>query len=191
MVGATATPLNRNTSRTCRRDPADPRRRSTHTRVSRPASTAPNSSSTDKLASTSADADTRPPAQRRPSRQDDERRQTDHERQCGQRQRDALAQHDIAQAAGEGGPRFRNDIAGRWKFEAGPSCRNVHFVCHRGLVAIDYMRPRTTGISRSRIFLRRVLRLRPSIDAALIWLPRVAARVKRISGRSTSAMTRS
>ena len=38
--------------------------------------------------------------------------------------------------------------------------------------------PRTTGISRSRIFLRSVLRFRPSIAAALIWLPRVAARVR-------------
>ena len=51
--------------------------------------------------------------------------------------------------------------------------------------------PRTTGISRSRIFLRSVLRLRPSIAAALIWLPRVAASVIWISGRSTSASTRS
>ena len=45
------------------------------------------------------------------------------------------------------------------------------------------------GISRSRIFLRSVLRLRPSIAAALIWLPRVAASVSRINGRSTSAIT--
>ena len=54
-----------------------------------------------------------------------------------------------------------------------------------------HISPRTTGISRSRIFLRSVLRLSPSIAAALIWLPRVAARVRRISGRSTSAITRS
>ena len=53
MVGATATPLNRNTRRTCSRDPADPRRRSTQTRVSRPAATAPSISSTERLASTS------------------------------------------------------------------------------------------------------------------------------------------
>ena len=39
-----------------------------------------------------------------------------------------------------------------------------------------YFRPRTTWMSNSRIFLRRVLRLRPSSCAALIWLPRVAPR---------------
>src|SRR5580692_8801712 len=50
MVGSTATPLNRNTSRTCSRDPADPRRRSTHTRVKRAPSTAPSISNTDRLA---------------------------------------------------------------------------------------------------------------------------------------------
>ena len=49
--------------------------------------------------------------------------------------------------------------------------------------------PRTTGMSRSRIFLRSVLRFSPSMAAALIWLPRVAARVSWISGRSTSAST--
>ena len=38
---------------------------------------------------------------------------------------------------------------------------------------------------RSWIFLRRVLRLRPRISAARTWLPRVAASVRRIKGRST------
>ena len=38
----------------CRREPAEPRRRSAQTRVSRPASTTPSSSSTLRLASTSA-----------------------------------------------------------------------------------------------------------------------------------------
>ena len=51
--------------------------------------------------------------------------------------------------------------------------------------------PRTTGRSSSRIFLRRVLRFRPSMAAALIWLPRVADSTRRSSGRSTSASTRS
>ena len=52
MDGVTATTLNSSTSRTCSRAPAEPRRRSTHTRVSRPAKAAPSSSSTDTLAST-------------------------------------------------------------------------------------------------------------------------------------------
>ena len=38
---------------------------------------------------------------------------------------------------------------------------------------------RIRRMSRSRIFLRNVLRLRPSSSAALIWLPRVAARQRR------------
>src|SRR5271155_1791529 len=53
----------------------------------------------------------------------------------------------------------------------------------------DYFKPRTTGMSNSRIFLRNVLRLRPSRCAALIWLPRVAPRVNRIKGHSTSRNT--
>ena len=43
---------------------------------------------------------------------------------------------------------------------------------------------------RSRIFLRSVLRLRPRISAALIWLPRVRASVAAISGASRSRRTR-
>ncbi len=54
MVGVTATTLNIITRRTCSRDPAEPRRRSTHTRVSRPASTAPSSKRTTRFASTMA-----------------------------------------------------------------------------------------------------------------------------------------
>ena len=46
---------------------------------------------------------------------------------------------------------------------------------------------RMTWMSRSRIFLRRVLRLKPSSSAALIWLPRVAASAAPISGSSTRA----
>ncbi len=49
----TATTLNSNTSRTCMRAPAEPCRRATHTRVSRPASEAPSSSSTETLVMTS------------------------------------------------------------------------------------------------------------------------------------------
>ena len=45
---------------------------------------------------------------------------------------------------------------------------------------------RLTWMSSSRIFLRSVLRLRPSTSAALSWLPRVAASARAISGRSTS-----
>ena len=52
-------------------------------------------------------------------------------------------------------------------------------------------RPRTTGISRYRIFLRSVFRLRPRISADLIWLPFVAARQCWIRGRSTSRRIRS
>ena len=54
MAGVIATTLNSSTRRTCSRAPAEPRRRSAQTRVSRPASTAPSSSSTTRLASTSA-----------------------------------------------------------------------------------------------------------------------------------------
>ena len=45
---------------------------------------------------------------------------------------------------------------------------------------------RYTWISRSRIFLRSVLRLRPSRSAARIWLPRVAASAAVSSGTSIS-----
>src|ERR1700722_3606063 len=54
MVGATATPLNSITSRTWSCEPAEPRRRSTQTRVRRPARTAPNSNRTEILASARA-----------------------------------------------------------------------------------------------------------------------------------------
>ena len=54
-----------------------------------------------------------------------------------------------------------------------------------------YRRPRAISTPRSWIFLRRVLRLRPRISAARTWLPRVAASVSWISGRSISSRTRS
>ena len=64
--------------------------------------------------------------------------------------------------------------------------------CHRLRPGVCYHGPRMTWMSRSRIFLRSVLRLRPSMSAALSWLPRVAARGSAtISGRSTSRSTRS
>ena len=50
---------------------------------------------------------------------------------------------------------------------------------------------RTTGTSRSLIFLRNVLRLSPRRRAARNWFPRVAPSASEISGRSTSEMTRS
>ena len=49
---------------------------------------------------------------------------------------------------------------------------------------------RITWISRSRIFLRSVLRLSPSRSAARIWLPRVAASAADSSGYSTSRRMR-
>lgn len=49
---------------------------------------------------------------------------------------------------------------------------------------------RKTWRSRSRTFLRRVLRFTPSSSAARIWLPRVAARAAPISGPSISRSTR-
>ncbi len=49
---------------------------------------------------------------------------------------------------------------------------------------------RMSWMSRSRIFLRRVLRLTPRSSAALIWLPRVAASAAEMSGYSTSRKTR-
>ena len=49
---------------------------------------------------------------------------------------------------------------------------------------------RMTWMSRSLIFLRRVLRLTPRSSAALIWLPRVAARAAPIRGSSISRRMR-
>ena len=49
---------------------------------------------------------------------------------------------------------------------------------------------RISRTSRSRTFFRKVLRLRPSSSAALIWLPRVAASAIEISGYSISRRMR-
>ncbi len=49
---------------------------------------------------------------------------------------------------------------------------------------------RISLMSSSRTFLRSVLRFRPSISAALIWLPRVAARAADTRGTSSSRRTR-
>ncbi len=53
-----------------------------------------------------------------------------------------------------------------------------------------YRVERIMRMSRSRIFLRRVLRLTPRSSAALIWLPRVAARAALSSGYSISRRMR-
>ena len=120
---------------------------------------------------------------RRAARQDDERRQRDGKCQRGQHQRGGLAQQDVGETRHQRTRPGDFRLARRFGWLLRPQRdrwrRNVH------------IRPRTTGMSRSRIFLRSVLRLSPSIAAALIWLPRVAASVSRISGRSTSAITRS
>ena len=66
-------------------------------------------------------------------------------------------------------------------------------------IALDHYRPvrasaqppvRITWMSRSRIFLRSVLRFTPNRSAARIWLPRVAARAADNSGYSTSRRMR-
>ncbi len=110
MVGATATPLNSNTSRTCSRDPADPRRRSTQTRVSRPASTAPSSSSTDRFASTRPTLTPGFQPSGEPRARMMKVASPTMKRQRGQRQRDALAEQEIAELSEPGRSRFRNDV---------------------------------------------------------------------------------
>ena len=56
--------------------------------------------------------------------------------------------------------------------------------------AADHREVRSTCRSRSRTFLRKVLRFTPSSSAARIWLPRVAASAAPISGPSISRRTR-
>ncbi len=156
IVGVTATTLNSITRRTCSREPAEPRRRSTQTRVSRPASTAPSTSSTTRLASAMANRGSAP-CRRTAAGQDHERRDAEHQRDARQRQRDHLAQQRVRHAPRRSARRRRcGGASERSRVDPQPM-------------------PRTTGMSRSRIFLRSVLRFRPSIAAALIWLPRVAA----------------
>ncbi len=60
----------------------------------------------------------------------------------------------------------------------------------RSMKALRYPLLRNTWMSRSRIFLRSVLRFTPSRSAARIWLPRVAASVTVSSGCSISRSTR-
>ena len=50
---------------------------------------------------------------------------------------------------------------------------------------------RVSGMSRSQIFFRSVFLFRPRMSAAFSWLPRVAERVRKISGRSISRSRRS
>src|SRR6185437_3335988 len=61
---------------------------------------------------------------------------------------------------------------------------------HRFSKPAGYWLPRKTWMSRSRIFLRNVLRLTPKRSAARIWLPRVAASAAVNSGYSTSRKMR-
>ena len=94
-----------------------------------------------------------------------------HPRRHGRR---CQAKGQLAAQAGARRPQAdaRNARTGHWR-------RGRHFP------------PRTTGMFSSRIFLRSVFRLRPNTSAALIWLPRVACRVRVSNGRSTSFRTRS
>ena len=72
-----------------------------------------------------------------------------------------------------------------------PELRNCNSVARlRQNGGETHLNPRTPRRSRSRIFLRSVLRLRPRISAALIWLPRVTDSVAAISGTSRSRRTR-
>ena len=93
------------------------------------------------------------------------------------RARDVRAPQPAARSAARSAARRRAEIA-PWRPDA--SLRTASR--HRG--------PRITAMSSSRIFLRSVLRLRPSRAAALSWLPRVAASALRIRGRSTSRTIR-
>ncbi len=136
------------------------------------------------------DADAGLHAERRAAGEDDERRDAGRHRQHDQREGDRAAEQKICEPGRPGPLRL-----GRGNGQPGigrPGIRRRRGGDQRRTGRLlGHISPRTTGISRSRIFLRRVLRFSPSIAAALIWLPRVAARVRRISGRSTSAITRS
>ena len=175
MDGVTATTPNISTRRTCRRDPAEPRRRSTQTRVTRAGHHGAQQQQHRRAGQDGDEHHVRPQRDRRAARQQHEGRDGQQQRHGRQHQRHHLAQQDIHQPPHAGPHGHR-----RLKREQGR--RRIHPA---------QPMPRTTGISRSRIFLRSVLRLRPSIAAALIWLPRVADSVIWISGRSTSAITRS
>ena len=83
------------------------------------------------------------------------------------------------------------NVRRRYALRPSPELRNCNSVARlRQNGGETHLNPRTPRRSRSRIFLRSVLRLRPRISAALIWLPRVADSVAAISGASRSRRTR-
>ncbi len=203
IVGVTAIRLNSTTSRICSREPARPRRRSAHTCSRRLAISAPSASSRTRSRLSSVrtvlgcEPEGRRPGQRQICRDPGGQRrhrqaegelmpQTDpagphpnpphqlHARPLTGYRRELLRTADPAAATGQAS-----------------STRQRHAIAGNSATRCCYFSPRTTGMSNSRIFLRKVLRLRPNRCAALIWLPRVAPRVKTISGRSTSRSTRS
>ena len=139
-----------------------------------------------KIAENEADPDARLQPERRAAGEEDERGETDAERGRGQHQGQRLAEKDVGDPCQQGAGRALHLHLG---FGQRGRLGLVFGSQRPGWRCDVHMSPRTTGISRSRIFLRSVLRLSPSMAAALIWLPRVAASVRRISGRSTSAIT--
>src|SRR5436309_2554523 len=90
---------------------------------------------------------------------------------------------------------FYNNVAGLRQFQGvknSPVADRHHSKSPlaNGISETDQPLLRKTWISRSRIFLRNVLRLTPSRSAARIWLPRVAASVTESSGCSISRRMR-
>ncbi len=122
--------------------------------------TAPSSSSTAAMASITANTRLGRERDGAAARQQHEGAERQQQAPRRQHQGHHLAQQDVGQPAGADG------VAGGTR----PSGSGEAFN------APPQPMPRTTGMSRSRIFLRSVLRFRPSIAAALIWLPRVAAK---------------
>ena len=83
------------------------------------------------------------------------------------------------------------NVRRRYALRPSPELRNCNSVARlRQNGGETHLNPRTPRRSRSRIFLRSVLRLRPRISAALIWLPRVTDSVAAINGTSRSRRTR-
>ena len=196
MVGATATPENSSTSRTCSREPAEPRRRSAQTRVSRPARIAPSNSNTERLARTSPT----PVPGFSPNGEAPRARMRKVVSPTAKAMPVSTKVVALPSSMSASNPSHERPLPrGRLRCrraDAATSGDGATFtkplpLRGRGFAKICIPAPRTTGISRSRIFLRSVLRFSPSMEAALIWLPRVAASVSRISGLSTSAITRS
>ncbi len=111
MDGVTATTPNISTSRTCRRDPAEPRRRSTQTRVSRPAT---HRAQQQQHAGAGQDGDEHrvgPQRDGRAAGQQHERADRQHQRHRGQHQGDHLAEHDVHELAQRERPRTGGSTA--------------------------------------------------------------------------------